>query len=194
MLLIHGVLMIVIPVLLLWKCKWYEEIDVWPVLKRLGHNGEIWCVLISIGAYLFVILVYYLDCSYFSQYWNFKPVLTTFILPVEQWEQVFILIYYFGIRTLVEEFFWRTYAYKIVYENEFFYILTSLCASAPYAFYAFLWYSWVEMLSVGLAYTLYARLGIHVRKHFDQLGVNLYALGASMGVMSIYFFAQKGTF
>lgn len=152
--------MLLIPFLLLMFCKWYEEVDVWPVLKSFGQNGEIWCLLISIGAYCVVVGLFYLDCAYFNAYWNFKPVLVTFSLSPDTWTSFGVLFYLFGVRTLLEEFFWRTYLYKVLYENEAYYILASICASGPYAFYALIWYSWKEMLGVSLVYLIYARLGI----------------------------------
>ena len=160
--------MLLIPFLLLMFCKWYEDIDVWPVIKSFGQNGEIWIALIGLCAYGLIFLLYYIDCVYLSNYWNFKPVLSSFTTsqnsPFVQFLEFF---YLFGVRTLLEEFFWRTYCYKIIYENEFYYIFVSLCASIPYAYTALRWYTWIEMLGVSITYIIYARIAIIMRKHFD---------------------------
>jgi len=116
--------------------------------------------LIGLSAYIVVIGLFYIDCTYLNAYWNFKPVLVTFTLSSDSWVAFGILFYLFGVRTLLEEFFWRTFVYKILYENEVYYFIGSLCASGPYAFYALLWYSWKEMIGVSIVYIIYARVGI----------------------------------
>ena len=96
--------------------------------------------------------------------------LNQFTLPYEEFEYYLSLLYIVIVRTIVEDFYWRNYCFKVNYESKLWYGIVNVLSAAPYAYMAYEWYGWEESLGVLIGLLILFLLTVTIRIHYFEIG------------------------